>query len=50
MATVYCTECKEEHNVEEVKFVNIEEDEQGYDKLTFVCPNTGKTLQSLVRG
>lgn len=50
MATVQCKECGEQHDTEEVKFVNIEEDIQGYDVLTFVCPATGNETTAYVRG
>jgi hypothetical protein len=32
----------------EVEFLNIEEDEQGYDKMTFECPQCGDVCKSLV--
>jgi len=48
--TVTCTECKESHDEAKVEFVNIEEDFEGRDVLTFVCPACGKTVKSLRRG
>lgn len=50
MATVQCRECGERHNTEDVKFLDIEEDIQGYDVMTFVCPVTGNNTKSHVRG
>lgn len=46
--TVYCEHCKETHYVDECKFVNVEEDFQGYDVLTAECPKTGKTIKGHV--
>lgn len=37
-----------EFYVSQVKFLNIEEDEQGYDKMTFECPQCGDVCKSLV--
>ena len=34
---VYCEDCGDWYLEKEVKFVNIEEDMQGVDVLTFVC-------------
>lgn len=31
----------------EVQFVNIEEDEQGRDQLTFICPRCGEEHTSM---
>ena len=47
---VKCPECNESHDPADVEFVNIEEDSQGRDLLTFVCPNTGKETKALVTG
>lgn len=49
-AIVRCTECGEEHFVEEVEFVNVEEDFQGWDLLTYICPVTGKEVKAYVLG
>jgi hypothetical protein len=46
---VYCKECQEWYNEKDTTFVNIEEDIQGRDKLTFVCPE-GHETSSLRRG
>lgn len=45
---VSCRECGERHSSEEVETVNIEEDERGYDVLTFICPVTKEETSSLV--
>lgn len=48
--TVHCPQCDTEFDEAMVKFVNIEEDEFGQDRLTFVCPKCGETVSSLRRG
>jgi hypothetical protein len=50
MYIVQCRECGEDHGTENVQFVNVEEDIQGRDVFTFVCPKTGLTTASLVYG
>lgn len=50
MFIVKCRECGEEHDTEKVRFLNIEEDFQGRDVMTFVCPKTGTSTSSLVFG
>ena len=35
---VYCKDCHDWYLEKEVKFINIEEDIQGADVLTFECP------------
>jgi len=47
---VQCPECHEPHDPADVVFVNIEEDPQGRDLLTFICPVTGKETKALVTG
>ena len=47
---VNCSECGERHEPDEVEFVNIEEDIQGWDLLTFVCPVTLKETKAYVLG
>lgn len=37
-ARVACPVCHEEHVVDEVETLDIEEDMQGRDLLTFICP------------
>ena len=43
---VRCTECDEEFDETEVEFVDIEEDDFGRDRMTFVCPVCGKMVKS----
>jgi len=45
---VKCKECGEEHFQGELLVENIEEDAEGRDVLTFVCPETGHTTTSLI--
>ena len=45
---VMCSECSEEHSVDDVEAVNIEEDIQGRDVLFFECPVTEQVTKSLV--
>ena len=45
---VVCTECSEEHDTSEVKFLNIEEDMEGRDIMYFTCPVTSLEAKSLV--
>lgn len=42
-------DCGENHSTEEVEFLNVEEDIQGRDILTFRCPKTEEVVQSPVR-
>jgi len=49
-ATVICPDCGNRWNAEEVEFINIEEDIQGYDVMTFICPECDeKEVKSHVR-
>lgn len=41
-------ECGEEHDSEEVEFLNVESDIQGRDVLTFLCSCSEDTQKSLV--
>jgi len=42
-------ECnKEEATVKSIKFLDIEEDEYGRDKVTFECPTCGVVHKALV--
>jgi len=43
---VNCSTCHEWINEKDVKFINIEEDIQGADVLTFKCPKCGEVKQS----
>ena len=45
---VYCKGCKDHHPVNEVLFINIEEDEFGYDQMTFSCPYDNETYTGTV--
>ena len=45
---VICSECSEEHDTSEVKFLNIEEDMEGRDIMYFECPVTNTETKSLV--
>lgn len=46
---VYCEFCKEWHYTDEVEFLDIEEDFEGRDKMTFLCKATNQESKSLVR-
>ena len=46
--TVVCTECSEEHSVNNLEFCNVEENMQGQDIMYFKCPVTGLETKSLV--
>jgi RNase P subunit RPR2 len=43
---VKCIDCDTYFDEEKVEFVDIEEDIQGYDILTFTCPKCGKIKKS----
>ena len=43
---VYCTNCKEWYNEKEVKFLDIAEDIQGADVMTFECHVCGTKQKS----
>lgn len=45
---VRCTHCGENHEAAFVQARDIEEDEQGADVLTFVCPKTRRLAKSHV--
>ena len=45
---VKCSECGEEHDTQEVEFINVEEDIQGRDVFYFVCPITQRETSSFV--
>ena len=47
---VICTECSDEHSIEDVKVVNVEENMRGEDVCFFECPITHQVTKSLVYG
>jgi len=47
---VNCSECGESHEPGDVEVLNIEEDIQGRDLLTFICPVTNKETKAYVLG
>jgi transcription elongation factor Elf1 len=47
-AWVTCQACAIEHEVTKVETLNIEEDSQGRDRVTFECPVCDKQRLSLV--
>lgn len=47
---VYCYGCKESHNTKNVEFLNIEENAEGHDVMTFFCANSQFKGISSVRG
>ena len=47
---VRCPLCGEEHLTDEVEFLNIEEDFEGRDVMTYTCPVVGEPAKSLVWG
>lgn len=49
---VNCKECKKEYDEDEITDteINIEENERGWDVLSFKCPYCGKETTSLRRG
>jgi len=44
---VNCTFCKDRYDEKEVKFIDIEEDIQGRDIMTFECPVCKNEVRSL---
>lgn len=45
---VFCPECNQKHKSGQVETLNIEEDFQGRDLLTYVCPITKQTTKATV--
>ena len=45
---VICKECNLEHSTEEIKVVNVEEDQYQQDVCYFKCPITKEVTKSLV--
>lgn len=48
MYRVICKECGLEHSVDDVVFLNVEEDHYGRDVAYFECPVTKNPTSSLV--
>ena len=48
--TVTCPDCVMDFDEKTVESVDIAEDFMGKDRLTFVCPKCGKTVESIRRG
>lgn len=48
MLYVNCSKCGNKHFQGEIETLNIEEDIQGYDVITFVCPETKEETKSYV--
>ena len=48
--SVYCKHCQESKEVGRFKPINIEEDIQGMDIVTFKCPDCKTTQKSYIRG
>ena len=45
---VWCPACVEEHETTDVDFLDVQEDYQGRDIMTYRCPETGTVQNSLV--
>ena len=45
---VICAECSDEHSVEDIRVLNVEEDYMGQDVCFFECPITGQVTKSNV--
>jgi hypothetical protein len=45
---IKCAECQNQHLVDEVEFLDVEEDYIGRDIMHFVCPETKMYSKSLV--
>lgn len=45
---VICPECNQEHKQGQIETLNIEEDLQGRDTLTYRCPVTKQTTKATV--
>jgi len=45
---VDCKECGRQHTPDEVQTINIEEDAEGRDVITYECPVTNSTTTSVV--
>lgn len=49
-SSVWCPDCDEEHDTEEVEFLDISEGMQGEDRMTFKCPESLHVFTSTVYG
>ena len=45
---VYCSTCKKQVRVDNTEFLNIEEDIQGRDTMTFICGDCDTQQKSVV--
>lgn len=45
---VICPECQQEHKQGQVETLNVEEDYQGRDLLTYRCPITKRTTKAVI--
>lgn len=45
---VNCSKCGQYHYQGEIETINIEEDIQGYDLLTYICPVTLEQTKSYI--
>ena len=45
---VYCTKCRDYHNVSEVEHIKLEPEYQGYDTLVYTCPVFKETVSSVI--
>ena len=45
---VHCAECQDRHYVDEVEFLDVEEDYMGRDIMHFLCSETHEESKSLV--
>ena len=45
---VVCAECSDEHSVEDIRVLNVEEDYMGRDVCFFECPTNGQVTKSNV--
>ena len=50
MLFVNCSKCGEKHYQGEIETLNIEEDIQGFDIITYTCPVTGEETKAYVLG
>ena len=45
---VICSQCLDEHSVEDIRVLDVEEDYMGRDVCFFECPITGQVTKSNV--